>query len=235
MQTATATPTACADTGAEFRIYAACLASYNAGRLFGAWIDCDGKTGEEIGLEIADMLARSPCPNVMRRKCPDCGHYQTDSRPYRDNDSDCDNCGAALPAEFKPSAEEWAIHDHEGFGDLIKTEWPDIDELAELVAFMEGADDNERRAFRWLVDDLGRTVADAIERAPDVSIYDGEAADYAAEFAEDCYSAALDAMPDFLKFHIDWQGVARDLLIGGDIAQAEDAEGRFIVTNASEF
>lgn len=223
------------ETPGEFRIYAACLAAYNSGRLHGAWIDLEGKSADEVQTEISDMLARSPCPNVMRRKCPDCGTYQTDARPYRENEPECDECGATLPDEFKPSAEEWAIHDHEGFGDLIKTEWPDIAELCEIVEFMDEAEDYERRALRWLINDRGCDVDDALRQASDVSIYDGEAADYAASFAEDCYSEALEAMPSFIRYHIDWQGVARDLLLGGDIAQAEDSEGRFIITNASEF
>src|SRR5579864_6443395 len=93
------------------RIYAACLASYNDGRLFGAWIDCAGKSGDELRIEIDDMLARSPCPNVLRRKCEHCGHYQTDARPYRENSDECSHCGETLTGEFSPSAEEWAIHD----------------------------------------------------------------------------------------------------------------------------
>jgi hypothetical protein len=55
-------------TDTPCRIYAACLASYNSGRLYGAWIDCEGKSGAELRVEIDDMLAASPEPNVLRRK-----------------------------------------------------------------------------------------------------------------------------------------------------------------------
>lgn len=48
----------------ERGIYAACLASYNAGRLVGRWIDCDGLTGDEILAEIQSMLEGSPVPNA---------------------------------------------------------------------------------------------------------------------------------------------------------------------------
>lgn len=44
----------------DIRIYAASLTDYNAGRLHGAWIECDGKTGDEIRDEITAMLAASP-------------------------------------------------------------------------------------------------------------------------------------------------------------------------------
>jgi antirestriction protein len=109
-------------TDTPCRIYAACLASYNSGRLYGAWIDCEGKSGAELRVEIDDMLAASPEPNVLRRKCEHCGHYQTDARPYADNGAGCFHCGERHTAEFRPSAEEWAIHDHEGFCGLIGSE-----------------------------------------------------------------------------------------------------------------
>lgn len=41
------------------KIYVACLASYNAGTLFGAWIDATQDL-DDIEAEIADMLKRSP-------------------------------------------------------------------------------------------------------------------------------------------------------------------------------
>lgn len=47
----------------EPRIYAACLASYNAGRLHGAWIDAN-QDPEDLQQEIAEMLAESPEPGA---------------------------------------------------------------------------------------------------------------------------------------------------------------------------
>ncbi len=41
------------------RIYVACLASYNAGRLHGAWIDAHQEP-EAITAEVWKMLASSP-------------------------------------------------------------------------------------------------------------------------------------------------------------------------------
>lgn len=45
------------------RVYAACLAAYNSGRLHGRWIDCD-KGADHIREEIAAMLAESPEPSA---------------------------------------------------------------------------------------------------------------------------------------------------------------------------
>ena len=45
------------------RIYVACLAAYNAGRLHGAWIDAD-QDADAIHEEIQAMLAESPEPGA---------------------------------------------------------------------------------------------------------------------------------------------------------------------------
>ena len=45
------------------RIYVACLASYNAGRLYGCWIDLgEGIDEDDIRAEVSDMLSSSPEP-----------------------------------------------------------------------------------------------------------------------------------------------------------------------------
>lgn len=49
---------------ANFRMYVACLASYNEGVLHGAWIDLDGKDAADIQAEIDAMLAASPVPGA---------------------------------------------------------------------------------------------------------------------------------------------------------------------------
>ena len=50
-------------TTTETRVYAACLAAYNNGKLHGKWIDIDDDTTTEtLQAEIATMLASSPEP-----------------------------------------------------------------------------------------------------------------------------------------------------------------------------
>jgi len=47
------------------RIYVACLASYNAGKLHGAWIDLgSGVDVDDIMESIADMIEESPSPGA---------------------------------------------------------------------------------------------------------------------------------------------------------------------------
>ena len=77
------------------RIYVACLAAYNNGHLYGAWIDAD-QDANEIRDEIAAMLARSPIKG----------------------------------------AEEYAIHDYEGFEGVPIKEYASIDSVARMGAFI---------------------------------------------------------------------------------------------------
>ena len=45
------------------RVYIACLAAYNNGKLHGRWIDAD-QDGDDIRAEIAEMLKASPEPHA---------------------------------------------------------------------------------------------------------------------------------------------------------------------------
>lgn len=226
------------ETASEFRIYAACLAAYNSGRLHGAWIDLEGKDADAVQIEINDMLARSPCPNVMRRKCPDCGTYQTDARPYRENSDDCDECGATLPAEFKPSAEEWAIHDHEGLAQFIDSEWPDLAELCELVEILADDDEDKRRGLLWLSWNQPGYLRHAIDNCEDVitrplNVME-DLSDVAAEWYGEAYSEALESMPAIFRDNIDWKGIAHDLECNGDWREYHQGGERFAVLNAND-
>jgi antirestriction protein len=75
------------------RIYVACLAAYNNGRLHGRWIDAD-QSVEDIWSEVQAMLVASP----------------------------------------EPLAEEWAIHDYEGFAPLRLSEWESFERVAAIAA-----------------------------------------------------------------------------------------------------
>lgn len=210
------------ETTSTVRIYVACLAAYNSGRLHGEWIDCDGKDESDIWNEINAMLAQSPEPNVQRQKCGDCGHYQ-DSR----EDDSCDHCGGELSAPFA-SAEEWAIHDYES--PIALSEYQDIATIAELAEFAGNASEYELIGLAYLVDDCGRNIGDAIDSASDVCISEGSLVDYAAELVSDCYE-----LPEIAERYFDYDSFARDLVLGGDVAEFTHDGARYLITNASEF
>lgn len=206
------------------RIYVACLASYNAGTLFGKWIEAT-TDADAMNDEIQAMLAESPWPNVVRQN-------------YRDPEGGLhrvDVAARSIPEDWTkeggeyPSAEEWAIHDYEGLGDDLG-EYAGLAEVARRVAVAELADDRDIPApvlLAYAHDYMsGDWDADDLESALD-DYYDGTAetwADFAQERIEETDSETLDKLPDWLRYHIDWQGVARDWELGGDWSAYRDGE-----------
>lgn len=155
MCTATATP----------RIYVACLAAYNAGKLHGAWIDAD-QDAEAIHEEIRAMLAKSP----------------------------------------EPMAEEWAIHDYEGFGGLRLGEFEDIERVAEFGQLIA----EHGPAFAAYAGHVGPNyaTAESFEEAY-CGQWESEVA-HAEELFDEVYAHEI---PEHLRCYIDYEAFARDLFI----------------------
>lgn len=157
------------------RIYVACLASYNAGRLHGRWIDAD-QDAEVIREEISEMLAGSD----------------------------------------EPFAEEWAIHDHEGFGGYRLSEHESIEEVARIAADI--AEHGEVfGALLSYTEDLD--LAEELMKEG----YCGELnspADYVEEFMRQ-----ICEIPECLDFYIDWERMADDWKSSGDLLTIE-VEGK---------
>jgi len=166
------------------RFYAACLASYNNGVLHGAWIDASTDV-DEMREEIAAMLRASKFPNVTV-ECPETG-------------------------EDVPSAEEYAIHDHEGLGQL-----GEYDSLETIAAFVELLDEFDHMDSGDLAAILGdySDPSEAAEALRDnfAGIYD-TFKDYSDEAAEEmiaCHSAD-GKTPQALINYFDYDAWSRDL------------------------
>jgi antirestriction protein len=149
------------------RIYVACLAAYNSGRLHGRWIDAN-QSVDDIWSEVQAMLAASP----------------------------------------EPGAEEWAIHDYEGFGELRLSEWESFERVSAIAAGIEEHGDS---FTAWLSYDSDQDPSD-IERFEDA--YRGEwnsLRDYAENLAEDIglYDAAEKSGSPYVTVNIDM--LERDL------------------------
>ena len=120
------------------RIYVAVLADYNSGHLTGRWIDCDDL--DEMQEQVAALLRSSKFPNVTV-VCPDCegfGVSQVQAGPEVQHE-DCTTCQGRGKV---PSAEEYAIHDHEGFGRLIG-EYTPLATVAEWAEVLDDANDED--------------------------------------------------------------------------------------------
>jgi antirestriction protein len=120
---------------------------------------------------------------------------------------------AASPIEH---AEEWAIHDYEGFCGLSLSEYEGIEQVAAYAAAI--AEHGE--AWACYAADVG--IDYAIEHFEDAycGAWESELA-YASELFDELYSHSI---PAGLRFYIDYDAFARDLFIN-DYSSAEGESG----------
>lgn len=106
-------------------------------------------------------------------------------------------------------AEEWAIHDYEGFGGIRIEEYASFERVSELAAFM--AEHGEIGAA--LLDHFSGNLDEAREAMADR--YMGQhasLADYMQELTEEST-----AIPHALRYYIDYAAMARDAELNGDL------------------
>lgn len=196
------------------RIYVACLASYNNGRLHGEWLDLDDI--DEVREGIAKVLRESPYPNV-EVECPECRGTGRDRHTYAINCRVCHRKGTV------PSAEEYAVHDYDG----VPGSWgehPDLEKLVEFARLYE----EHGEAFALFVDDEGGEVDE--ERFLDryQGTHDTEAA-WAEQFLED--TGGLSEIPENLRYYFDFDAYARDARLNGDVTFIRGSEGLHVFWN----
>lgn len=114
-------------------------------------------------------------------------------------------------------AEEWAIHDHEGFGGWSPREYESIETVAEVARLIG----EHGEVFAGLLNHC-----DGIEEAKRYMDdgYRGEwtsLAEYVENFIDDIYGQELKKLPDILRYHIDYDGIAQDFELSGDIFTIE--------------
>lgn len=190
------------------KIYVSVLADYNNGIMHGKWIDCD-QSIDDVWQEIHQLYITSSAPNVTATVCHDCGHiklYEHDT---------CSECGSDN-IKLVVSAEEYAIHDYEGFAPFAVSEYSSIEEIAHMAEIITDlASDDDKHAVNFLAglyDDL-ETIQDKIE---DVEVFHGSRADYAQEITESCYD-----VPDYLIYYVNYDAMGRDMEINGEIIEVE--------------
>lgn len=129
------------------QIYVACLASYNAGKLHGAWIDAN-QDASDIQSEIDAMLATSPTPGAEEwaiHDTEDFGSIRISENPDLDEVSlhgrmieEHDGAWIAFVDHYgEGSATE------EGFRDSYAGEYPSAEDYAEELARDCGYLDND--------------------------------------------------------------------------------------------
>jgi antirestriction protein len=145
-----------------------------------------------------------------------------------DASQDADDINSAIQAMLKkskePIAEDWAIHDFEGFGSYNLSEHESIETVAKLAEAIS----DHGEIIAALMSHLGiHDVDEAIKYHEDN--YAGTAkndADFAYDFLESCGS--LQEIPENLRTYFDYEAYARDMVLGGDIFSVKiDGENHY--------
>jgi antirestriction protein len=125
-----------------------------------------------------------------------------------------------------PDAEEWAIHDYEGFGPLTLSEYED---LAIVSAVARGVVEHGEAFAHWAAV-IGTADPEELARFEDAYLGVYESLErYAEEFLDDLgYLDAVEAaVPEGMQpyVNVDIAGFARDLELASDIVISEGSEG----------
>ncbi len=119
---------------------------------------------------------------------------------------------AASPVE---DAEEFALHDYEGFGGFRLCEYTGINQAHEIACFIEQHGEVGGAVLCQWCGDL-----DAAQKAMDED-YCGRytsLSDFAQEITED-----TTAIPESLQYYIDYERMARDIEMSGDVYTIQTA------------
>lgn len=126
-----------------------------------------------------------------------------------------DDVRAMLAISPIAGAEEWALHDYEGFGSIRLGEYASLDHVAELAAFMAEHGALGAALLDHCDGDLGE-ASEALEERH-LGSY-ASLADYVQEVTEE-----TTAIPHSLRYYIDYQAMARDAEINGDLFTVQTA------------
>ncbi|ADG10935.1 antirestriction protein ArdA [Caulobacter segnis] len=125
--------------------------------------------------------------------------------------------GAMLKASPVAGAEEFAIHDHEGFGGVEIGEHASIGRVVEIAAFLRARGALGALVLAELGGDLGAAAA-ALD-AQYHGVFDSLA---------DCFQALTEETVDIpapLRLYIDYEAMARDARLNGEVFTVETAPG----------
>ena len=125
-------------------------------------------------------------------------------------------CIDSLIENFKQQGDhdpELMYTDFEGFPESLYSECGiDFD----IVNQYDILGDEEKMIVEYLVDHIGYSIEQALEKHEDVNVYEGSMVDYAYDLVQDCYN-----LPDIAQRYFDYEAFARDLELEGDIAEYE--------------
>ncbi len=124
-----------------------------------------------------------------------------------------DETRAMLAASPEPDAEEWAIHDYEGFEGAPISEWTSFETIAALADFIG---EHETLGGK-LLEHYGGDLEDAKAALEE---YAGEF-ESLADYARDLTEQTGTEIPAQLARYIDYAAMAHDMEMGGDVFTIE--------------
>ncbi len=135
----------------------------------------------------------------------------------QDADEIRDEIAAMLASSPVENAEEYAIHDYEGFEGVSISEYAGIDSVARMAAFIA-----EHGALgTGLLEQFSGDMDQAESILEDC--YHGQFASL-GDYMEELITESV-TIPEALRYYVDWNAMARDAEISGDLFTIETARG----------
>ena len=125
-----------------------------------------------------------------------------------------------LSSSPEPDAEEWAIHDYDGFGGLYLSEYEGIERVHALAEFII-----ENGEIGTLL--LSEYCGDLEHSKSILENYIGcysSLSDYAQELTEETTQ-----IPENLSFYIDYEAMARDMKLNGEVISIDSNSGEVML------
>lgn len=125
-----------------------------------------------------------------------------------------DDVQAMLKASPIEEAEEWAIHDYEGFGSYRMSEYEGFESVSEIAEFIAEHEEigGELLAYFTDLEEAKKSIEESY-----AGCY-SSLADYAQELTEQTGD-----IPKHLELYIDYDRMGRDMEMSGDIFTVETA------------
>ena len=135
----------------------------------------------------------------------------------QDADQIRDEIAAMLARSPVEDAEEYAIHDYEGFEGVSISEYAGIESVARMAAFIA----EHGKLGAGLLEQFGGDMDQAESAFEDC--YHGQFASL-ADYMEELTTESV-TIPEALHYYVDWEGMARDADMSGDLFTIETAHG----------
>ncbi len=116
----------------------------------------------------------------------------------------------------EPFAEEWAVHDYEGFSSISLSEWPDIERVSTLAKLMVTHGDPFSIWYEFL-DGRNFDVSEVEEKFLEQwqGSFESET-DFAHRMLEE--TGQLSEIPNWAQAYFDYERYARDLHLSGEFS-----------------